>query len=80
MRRQIMEKLLRSDIQHIRRLMEGTTMDKDRAETQLKDYDPALLPEDILECWNCGSTFDKFRAGRVREAWKAFAREQAEAV
>ena len=68
-----------SEILQLKRLMEGTTMDKDRAEGQLKSFDPNLLPEDILDCWNCGSTFDKFRAGRVKEAWKIFTRKAQEA-
>ena len=64
-----MENLTQSEVQLPRRLMEGTTIDKDRAETTLKHADPSGLPVDILECWKCGSTFDKFRAGRVKEEW-----------
>jgi len=70
-----METLSNNEVMRLRRLMEGTTMDKDRAEVKLKDHEPNLFPEDILECWNCGSTFDKFRAGRVKETWKALKTE-----
>ena len=65
-----MEILTQSEVVQLRRLMEGTTIDKDRAEMTLKDADSSGLPVDILECWKCGSTFDKFRAGRVKETWK----------
>jgi hypothetical protein len=57
---------------HIRRLqtlMNGSSIDKDRAEVRLKECDPCALPEAILESWVKGSMYDKFRAGRVKEAW-----------
>ena len=65
-----MENLTQSEVTQLRRLMEGTTIDKDRAEMMLKEANPDGLPDDIMECWKCGSTFDKFRAGRVKELWK----------
>ncbi len=74
--RKPMDPISESEVRKLRRLMEGTTMDKDRAEVKLKDFDPAILPEGILECWTCGSTFDKFRAGRVKESWKTIQVEE----
>jgi len=65
-------------IQKLRKLMEGSSIDKDRAESQLKTSDPSSMPADILECWSTGNNFDKFRAGRVKEAWDAFLSSRTE--
>ncbi|MCX6646541.1 MAG: hypothetical protein NTY09_09310 [bacterium] len=64
-----METLTSSGLKRITRMMSGSSFDKDIAEDELKDHDPATLPEDILEIWISGSTYDKFRAGRVKQAW-----------
>ena len=64
-----METLTSSGLKRITRMMGGSSFDKDIAEEQLKDLDSATLPEDILEIWINGSTYDKFRAGRVKQMW-----------
>ncbi len=64
-----MEAVSSRAIQRLSCLMEGSSMDKDRAETELRGYDPSILPSDILDCWKSGNSFDKFRAGRVKESW-----------
>lgn len=56
-------------VRRLQTLMRGSSIDKDRAETRLKEYDPYTLPENMLETWMSGSMYDKFRAGRVKEAW-----------
>jgi len=66
-----MDNLSPSVVNQLRRLMVGSAMDKDRAEDRLKDCDPCNLPEDILEPWTSGSSYDRFRAGRVKEFWSA---------
>ena len=58
-----------NDLKRIISLMNGSGFDKDMAETQLKETDPEVLPEDILEIWKTGSSYDKFRAGRVKQTW-----------
>ena len=64
-----METLTSSGLKRVTRMMGGSSFDKDIAEEQLKDLDPATLPEDILDTWINGSTYDKFRAGRVKQSW-----------
>jgi len=56
-------------VKRLQALMRGSSIDKDRAETRLKDCDPCTLPENMLETWMSGSMYDKFRAGRVKEVW-----------
>jgi hypothetical protein len=64
-----METVTSNDLRRITILMSGSSIDKDIAEGQLKELDPATLPENILDVWTTGSTYDKFRAGRVKQAW-----------
>lgn len=64
-----METLTSNHLRRLTTLMTGSSFDKDLAEQQLKDLDPANLPQDILDIWTTGSTYDKFRAGRVKQAW-----------
>jgi len=64
------EKASPAEIRRIRQLMRGSPGDKDRAERQLKQYDPWELPADILDVWTQGSPGDKDRAGRVQSAWR----------
>ncbi len=58
-----------STIRRLKSWMEGSSIDKDRAESKLKDCDPCALPDDILDVWSAGSSYDKFRAGRIKELW-----------
>ena len=58
-----------STIRRLKSWMEGSSIDKDRAESKLKDCAPCTLPDDILEVWATGSSYDKFRAGRIKELW-----------
>jgi len=58
-----------STIRRLKTWMEGSSIDKDRAESKLKDCDPCALPEDILDVWASGSSYDRFRAGRIKEIW-----------
>lgn len=65
-----METMSNASIERLRRLMIGGTFEKDMAESQLRECDPCILPEDILDTWTQGSSYDKFRAGRIKQVWK----------
>lgn len=64
-----METLTSNDLRRIKRLMKGSSFDKDIAEEYLKMHNPANLPLNILEIWAAGSSYDKFRAGRINQTW-----------
>lgn len=64
-----METLTSNDLIRIKRMMKGNSFDKDIAEEYLKMRNPADLPLDILQIWTVGSSYDKFRAGRVHQTW-----------
>lgn len=64
-----METLTSSHLKRLTIMMGGSSFDKDIAEDQLKEMNPSALPEDILDIWITGSTYDKFRAGRIKQAW-----------
>jgi hypothetical protein len=71
-----MDALKPAALERLKRMMAGGTFEKDMAENQLRECDPCTLPEDILDIWTTGSSYDKFRAGRVKQAWTEPARQR----